>query len=77
MKKLFVEEVESWFANHPIISKARRATQKEINESRRLHKLGKPPHSLGKNPACVFYDKGGWMYDERKCGICDKFLDLI
>lgn len=71
MRKLYVEMVKERWGRHIMRSTLREATKQEVQAAQTLFKkTGKCEHKL-------VYDEGGWMYDERLCGICGKFIDFI
>lgn len=66
----FFENVTERIGEQIIASTVRPATEEEIAEAQSLHKEGRCPHTIIK-------DTAGWLYDERYCVTCDKFLGFI
>jgi len=52
-------------------TKVIKATSKEIAEAKKYYK----EHGECKNH--LVYDKESWIYYERRCGICDKFIAMV
>lgn len=66
----YFEDVIERCGQHILISKVRPATQEEVEEANRLHKLGQCPHTIVR-------DEQGLLYDHRFCVTCGISLGLI
>jgi len=70
MPDLYFEEVTERRGDIVLASNLRKATQQDINEAARLHKLGKCPHT-------IIVDEHTWLYDFRSCATCGKPLGTV
>lgn len=77
MENLYIEIVTERVSPGPqgiTASTLRAATVKDIRAAKKAHK-SKYPHENAETT--VVYDVSGWMYDTRKCGICNEFISLL
>lgn len=76
-RQLYIEVVRERVVPGPrgiTMSEPRDATPKDIAAARKAHR-GRNPHMDEKTT--VFYDETAFIYDLRRCGICDEVIARI
>ena len=75
---LYKETPREWHDSAITMSDLKEATAEDIAQAEKAHKIGYPYsnktfdiHNL------ICFDKEGWMYNDRYCGICKEFVALI